>query len=207
MKKGSALYEFLKGLWAENPVLVMVLGTCPTLAVSNTVINGFAMSLAVLFVLLGSNLIISLIRKIIPSQVRLPVFIIVISTFVTIADLFLRAQFPNISKALGPFVPLIIVNCIIIARAEAFASKRGIWLSALDAFGMSFGFMWVLVLLGIIRELLGFGSIAGFKLLGNWFQPWVVMLLPPGAFLSLGILVGLKNQIMTSLDKRKGRVS
>ncbi|MEO0180930.1 MAG: electron transport complex subunit E [candidate division WOR-3 bacterium] len=203
MKKGTIAYEFLKGLWAENPVLVMVLGMCPTLAVSNTVINGFAMSLAVLFVLSGSNLMVSIIRKIIPSQVRLPVFIIIISTFVTIADLFIKAQFPDISKALGPFVPLIIVNCIIIARAEAFASKRGIWPSIVDAIGMSFGFMWVLVLLGIIREFLGFGSLGGFKLLGPWFTPWVIMLLPPGAFVSLGILVGLKNQVMISLGKRR----
>jgi len=203
MKKGSTLYELLKGLWKENPVLVLVLGTCPTLAVSNTVINGFAMSLAVLFVLVMSNLMISIIRKIIPSQVRLPVFIIVISTFVTMADLFLRAQFPDISKALGPFVPLIIVNCIIIARAEAFASKQGIWLSVIDAIGMSAGFMWVLLLMGAIRELLGFGTIAGFRVMGSWFSPWIIMLLPPGAFLVFGTLVGLKNLIMAKLSARR----
>ncbi len=196
MKKGSTVYEFVKGLWKENPVLVMLLGMCPVLAVSNTVINGFAMGMAVLFVLVMSSLVISLIKRIIPSQVRIPSFIIVIATFVTMADLFLRAQFPDISKALGPFVPLIIVNCIILARQEAFASKNNPWKSVVDAFGMSVGFTWVLVLLGAVRELLGFGTLAGFRLLGDWFAPWIVMILPPGAFITLGIFVGLQKLII-----------
>ncbi|MEO0191969.1 MAG: electron transport complex subunit E [candidate division WOR-3 bacterium] len=196
MKKGTIAYEFLKGLWAENPVLVMLLGMCPVLAVSNTVINGFAMGMAVLFVLVMSSLVISTIKRIIPSQVRIPSFIIVIATFVTIADLFFRAQFPEISKALGPFIPLIIVNCIILARQEAFASKNNPWRSVIDAFGMALGFTWVLVLLGAVRELLGFGSIAGFRVLGDWFAPWIVMILPAGAFIALGIFVGLQNLIM-----------
>ncbi len=196
MKKGTIAYEFLKGIWAENPVLVMLLGMCPVLAVSNTVINGFAMGMAVLFVLVMSSLVISTIKRIIPSQVRIPSFIIVIATFVTIADLFFRAQFPEISKALGPFIPLIIVNCIILARQEAFASKNNPWRSVIDAFGMALGFTWVLVLLGAVRELLGFGSIAGFRVLGDWFAPWIVMILPAGAFIALGIFVGLQNLIM-----------
>lgn len=196
MKKGSALYEFVKGLWKENPVLVMLLGMCPVLAVSNTLINGFAMGMAVLFVLTMSSLIISSIKRIIPPQVRIPSFIIVIATFVTMADLFLRAQFPDISKALGPFVPLIIVNCIILARQEAFASKNNPWKAIVDAVGMSLGFTWVLVLLGAVRELLGFGTLAGFQVLGGWFTPWIVMILPAGAFVTLGIFVGLKNLIM-----------
>lgn len=196
MTKGSALYEFVKGLWKDNPVLVMLLGMCPVLAVSNTVINGFAMGMAVLFVLIMSSLVISLIKRIIPSQVRIPSFIIVIATFVTMADLFLRAQFPDISKALGPFVPLIIVNCIILARQEAFASKNNPWRAIVDAVGMSFGFTWVLVLLGAVREVLGFGTLAGFQVLGGWFAPWIVMILPAGAFVTLGIFVGLQNLIM-----------
>jgi len=196
MKKGSAIYEFLKGIWKDNPVLVMLLGMCPVLAVSNTVINGFAMGMAVLFVLVMSSLVISTIKRIIPSQVRIPSFIIVIATFVTIADLFLRAQFPDISKALGPFIPLIIVNCIILARQEAFASKNNPWKSLLDALGMSIGFTWVLVLLGLVRELLGFGTVAGFRVFGTWFEPWIVMILPPGAFITLGIFVGLQKLIM-----------
>ncbi len=203
MKKGTTLYEFLKGLWKENPVLVMLLGMCPTLAVSNTVVNAFAMGMAVLFVLTMSSLIISLIRDIIPSQVRIPSYIVVIATFVTMVDLFFKAQFPEISKALGPFIPLIIVNCIILARQEAFAGRRPpersylkhVWLSVVDAVGIALGFTWVLVALGFVRELLGFGSVAGAHIMGSWFQPWIVMVLPPGAFITLGVFVGLKNLV------------
>ena len=198
MKKGSVVYEFVKGLWKENPVLVMLLGMCPTLAVSNSVINGFAMGMAVLFVLVMSSLVISIIKGIIPSQVRIPSYIIVIATFVTMADLFLRAQFPEISKALGPYIPLIIVNCIILARQEAFAAKNNPFKSVIDALGMSIGFTWVLILLGAVRELLGFGSLAGFRVLGDWFAPWIVMILPAGAFITLGIFVGLKNLVTRS---------
>ncbi len=198
MKKGSIAYEFIKGLWKENPVLVMLLGMCPTLAVSNSVINGFAMGMAVLFVLVMSSFVISIIKGIIPSQVRIPSYIIVIATFVTMADLFLKAQFPDISKALGPYIPLIIVNCIILARQEAFAAKNNPFKSVVDALGMSLGFTWVLVLLGTVRELLGFGSVAGFKIMGDWFAPWIVMILPAGAFITLGIFVGLKNLVTRS---------
>ncbi len=203
MKRGTTLYEFLKGFWKDNPVLVMLLGMCPVLAVSNTVINAFAMGMAVLFVLTMSSLIVSLIRGIIPSQVRIPSYIVVIATFVTIVDLFFKAQFPEISKALGPFIPLIIVNCVILARQEAFAGKRPpgrgyfrhIWLSLVDAVGIALGFTWVIVALGFVRELLGFGSVAGVQVMGPWFQPWIVMVLPPGAFITLGVFVGLKNLV------------
>ncbi len=195
MKKGSASYEFVKGLWKENPVLVMLLGMCPTLAVSNSAINGIAMGLAVIFVLVMSSLIISAIRKLIPSEVRIPSFIVVIATFVTMTDLFFKARYPDISKALGPFIPLIIVNCIILARQEAFASKNSIGLSLVDAIGMGLGFTWVLFLLGTIREILGFGTWFGHPVLGSWFHPLIVMILPPGAFITLGVLVGLKNMI------------
>ncbi len=195
MKKGSVSYEFVKGLWKENPVLVMLLGMCPTLAVSNSAINGVAMGLAVIFVLVMSSLIVSAIRKLIPSEVRIPSFIVVIATFVTMTDLFFKAKYPDISKALGPFIPLIIVNCIILARQEAFASKNSIGLSFVDALGMGLGFTWVLFLLGTIREILGFGTWFGHRVLGSWFHPLIVMILPPGAFITLGVLVGLKNMI------------
>ena len=195
MKKGSVSYEFVKGLWKENPVLVMLLGMCPTLAVSNSAINGVAMGLAVIFVLVMSSLIVSAIRKLIPSEVRIPSFIVVIATFVTMTDLFFKAKYPDISKALGPFIPLIIVNCIILARQEAFASKNSVGLSLVDALGMGLGFTWVLFLLGSIREILGFGTWFGHRVLGSWFHPLIVMILPPGAFITLGVLVGLKNMI------------
>ena len=195
MKKGSVSYEFVKGLWKENPVLVMLLGMCPTLAVSNSAINGVAMGLAVIFVLVMSSLIVSAIRKLIPSEVRIPSFIVVIATFVTMTDLFFKARYPDISKALGPFIPLIIVNCIILARQEAFASKNSVGLSLVDAIGMGLGFTWVLFLLGTIREILGFGTWFGHPVLGSWFHPLIVMILPPGAFITLGVLVGLKNMI------------
>ncbi len=195
MKKGSVSYEFLKGLWKENPVLVMLLGMCPTLAVSNSAINGIAMGLAVIFVLVSSSVIISSLRKIIPSEVRIPSYIVVIATFVTMTDLFFKAKFPEISKALGPFIPLIIVNCIILARQEAFASKHSVFLSLVDAIGMGLGFTWVLFLLGSIREILGFGTWFGHPVFGNWFHPLIVMILPPGAFITLGVIVGIKNLI------------
>ncbi|RKZ00711.1 MAG: electron transport complex subunit RsxE [Candidatus Hydrothermota bacterium] len=182
---------FIRGLLKENPVLVALLGLCSVLAVSNTAINSLFMSGAVMFVLVFSSLIISSIRKIIPNQVRIPCFIVVIATFVTIADLFLKAYFPEISKNLGPFVPLIVVNCIILARQEAFASKNPVHYAVADAFGMAIGYAWVIITLGIIRELLGFGTIFGHKVLGSWFEPWVVMLLPPGAFITLGVIVGI----------------
>lgn len=201
MKKGTAVYEFVKGLWKENPILVALLGMCPTLAVSNTAINAFSMGLAVLFVLTMSSLVVSSVRRIIPKQVRIPSFIVIIATFVTMVDLFFRAYFPEISKALGPFVPLIIVNCIILARQEAFASKNSVWLSLMDALGMSAGFTLVITILGIVRELLGFGSVFGFKVMGTWFEPWIVMVLPPGAFITLGLFVGAQNILTRRLAK------
>jgi electron transport complex protein RnfE len=196
MAKRRTGFEFFKGLWGENPVLRMLLGMCPALAVSNTAINGLAMGGAVIFVLTMSSLVVSSVKRLIPSQVRIPSFIVVIATFVTLTDLFFKAMFPAISKALGPFVPLIIVNCIILARQEAFASKNPVGLSVIDALGMSLGFTWVLTALGIIRELLGFGTVFGAPVLGAWFKPWIVMILHPGAFITLGIMVGLVNYIM-----------
>lgn len=193
--KKSVTGEFLKGLWDENPVLRMLLGLCPTLAVTNSAINGFSMGLAVIFTLVMSSTIISLARHIIPREVRIPTFIIVIATFVTIADKMLAAYFPDISKALGPFVPLIVVNCIILGRQEAFSSKNPVGRSVVDALGMSIGFTITLTVLGSIRELLGVGTIFAVQIMPENFEPWMVMVLQPGAFLTLGLLIGIGNWI------------
>lgn len=187
----SSKYEFIKGIWKENPVLHQLLGLCPTLAVTNAAINGLAMGLATTFVLLSSSIIISLLRKLIPYQVRIASFIVIIATFVTVADRFLAAFFPEISKALGPYVPLIVVNCLILGRQEAFSSKNPVLPSILDSLGMGIGFITVLIILGSFRELLGSGSIFNITIFGDWFEPWLVMILPPGAFLGLGLFIGI----------------
>ncbi len=192
-KQVSLSQEFLKGIWKENPVLASLLGLCPTLAVTNAAMNGLAMGLATTFVLVMSSLMISSMRNIIPHQVRIASYIVVIATFVTVADRFLAAFFPDISKTLGPYIPLIVVNCLILGRQEAFSSKNNIGRALLDAFGMGIGFILVLVVLGIVREILGSGTIFGATVLGAWFEPWMVMILPPGAFLTLGIMIGLAN--------------
>jgi electron transport complex protein RnfE len=197
--------EFAKGFWKENPILVMLLGMCPTLAVTTSAINGLTMGLAVVFVLTCSSFIVSLVRNIVPKQVRIPTFIVIIATFVTMVDLFLKAFLLDLSKALGPFIPLIVVNCIILGRAEAFASKNNVGLAIIDALGVSFGFTVTLVILGGIREILGMKTFFGIPVLGQSFEPWIVMLLPPGAFITLGLLLGAKNSIDRGLKNRKGR--
>lgn len=191
--------EFMKGLWKDNPILVQVLGTCPTLAVTSSAINGIAMGLATTFVLLASNIAISLLRNFIPDQVRIAAYMIVIAAFVTIADMFLAAQYPDISRALGPFVPLIVVNCIILGRAEAFASKNGVGRSILDALGMGAGFSLVLLSFGIVRELMGTGGVFGIHVAPDWYTPWLVMILPAGAFFTFGSALGL----MTYFARRR----
>ncbi len=195
MPSRTAAQDFLKGLWQENPIFRQMLGICPTLAVTNAVINGVAMGLATSFVLIFSSFMISVIKKLIPNQVRIASYIVIIATFVTIADRFLAAFFPDISKSLGPFVPLIVVNCIILGRAEAFASKNSVGRSVIDALGMSAGFVMALLLLSSIREILGSGTFLGHQILGSWFEPWVIMVLPPGAFMTLGILMALSIQL------------
>ena len=187
--------EFLKGLWTENAVLVSLLGLCPTLAVTNSAVNGLAMGLATTFVLLSSSIMISLLRNLIPHQVRIASYIVIIATFVTVADRFLAAFYPDISAALGPYVPLIVVNCLILGRQEAFSSKNKVGRSIIDGAGVGLGFIMVLFVLGSIRELLGSGSILSAQILGDWFTPWMIMILPPGAFLTLGLLIGLSNWI------------
>ncbi len=197
----SFFYEFIKGLWKDNPVIVQLLGMCPTLAVTNAVTNAIAMSAAVLFVLTASAIIISIIRDLIPKQVRIASYIVVIATFVTIADRYLAAFYPQQSKALGPFIPLIVVNCIILGRMEAFASKNNLGRSIVDALGMSAGFAIALLLMSSFREILGSGTWLGMKVLGSWWDPWMVMILPPGAFFTLGVIIGVSNFIQSKLSK------
>ncbi len=191
----SVITEFRKGLIRENPLFRLVLGMCPALAVTTMAINGVAMGLAATAVLVGSNLVISLLRRFIPDQVRIPVFIVVIASFVTIIDLVMAGYFYELHKVLGLFIPLIVVNCIILGRAEAFASKNNIILSLADGLGMGLGFTLALVILGSVRELLGNGTIFGVTVISWGFQPALVMLLPPGAFLALGLLLGLMNKL------------
>jgi len=187
--------EFFKGVWRENPTFRIVLGMCPSLAISTSVVNGVGMGLAATFVLLGSNIMVSLVRNITPSKIRIPMFIIIISTFVTIVELVTEAYTPDLHKALGIFIPLIVVNCIILARAEAFASKEPLWYSIADAIGMGAGFTLALVLISGIREMLGNGTLLGVPILGLHYNPSIVMIMPPGAFLTIALLIGLMNYI------------
>ena len=191
MNKKGLLYNFVKGLWDESPVFRQLLGMCPTLAVTTSVINGFSMGMATSFVLISSSVIVSIFRKLIPSQVRIASYVVIIATFVTVADLFLKGNFPEISKALGPFVPLIVVNCLILGRAEVFASKHTPFPAFVDALGMGVGFTLALTVLGTVREILGTGTIFGFLR----FEPWVIMILPAGAFITLGLMIGLLNHL------------
>lgn len=193
--ENRAWKEFVKGIWRENPVLVQLLGMCPTLAVTNSAINGAGMALATTFVLVCSSAVISLFKKIFSPQVRIVGYITIIAAFVTLVDLFMKAKVPSLSKALGPFVPLIVVNCIILGRQEAFAGKNSVFLSILDALGMGIGFLLALTALGSFRELLGAGSVFGIQVFGDWFTPWLVMILPAGAFFGLALLLALKNVV------------
>jgi len=192
--------EFVKGLWRENPTFRIVLGLCPTLAVSTSVVNGIGMGVAATFVLIGSNIFVSLVRNIVPEKVRIPCYIVIIATFVTIADLFMKAYSPALSRSLGMFVPLIVVNCIVLGRAEAFSSKEGPLRSVLDALGMGIGFTWALVLISAIREVLGNGTIMGFYV-SRSFEPPLFMILAPGALLTIGLLIGLINYFTHKVNK------
>ncbi|MBN2797713.1 MAG: electron transport complex subunit E [Deltaproteobacteria bacterium] len=188
-----AVTELVKGIWRENPVFVALLGLCPAMAVTNSAINALAMGGATFFVLVGSSVLVSLLRSWIPKQVRITTFIVIIATFVTVADYSLHALAPAVYKELGAFIALIVVNCIILGRQEAFASRNSVGLSALDALGMSAGFTLALFMLGSIREVLGNGSFFGVPLFGAGFEPWVVMILPPGGFLTMGTLLMIFN--------------
>ena len=178
-----------RGIATENPVLVQMLGMCPTMAVTNVLANGIAMGAATTFVLAGSGLLVSLLRKYIAHEVRITSYILIIATFVTLADLLLAASFPEISKALGPFIPLIVANCLLLGRAEAFAAKVGPVRAVADGMGMGIGFTLALSAMSAIRELLGRGSLLGFDMLGPRWEPWVFMVLPAGGFFTLGLLL------------------
>lgn len=184
------------GIWKENPLLVIVLGLCPTLAVSGTANDAFGMSIALMFVLVLSNVFISLIRPIVNNQIRIPIFIIVISTFVTVIDLSMQAYQPELYKSLGVFVPLIVVNCIILGRAEAYAYKNTVLNSLADGLGMSIGYMLIITFMGAVREILGNGTLTLLNRqllnLGGNYQPALIMILPPGAFLTFGFLIAFK---------------
>jgi electron transport complex protein RnfE len=188
----SQLKNFTKGFIKENPVFVLLLGLCPTLGVTTSAINGLGMGLATTFVLVGSNLVVSLVRDVIPDKVRIPSFIIIIASFVTVVELVMQAYMPGLFDALGLFIPLIVVNCIVLGRAEAFASKNGVGASIIDGLGMGLGFAFALTLLGGVRELLGSGGIFGFDFIEGDLM--LVFILAPGAFIVLGYLIAIINK-------------
>lgn len=196
------LRDLFRGLWEENPTFRLLIGLCPTLAVTTSAINGMSMGLATAFVLLCSSALISLLKNIIPGKVRIPAFIIVIATFVTIVDLVMHAYLPDLHSVLGLFIPLIVVNCIVLGRAEAFASKNSVLRSAIDGLGMGLGFTWALTLLGSIREVFGAGSIFGVSFLKEGTTTLGIMSLPPGAFITLGILIAVMNMISARQKKK-----
>jgi electron transport complex protein RnfE len=185
--------EFSKGIFRENPIFIVLLGLCPTLAVSTQVINAFGMGAGVIFVLLGSNIFISLLREFIPDKIRIPAFIVIIASFVTVVDLVMQAYTPALHKNMGVYIQLIVVNCIILGRAEAFAGKNGVFLSFLDGLGMGIGFTLALTMIAIIRELIGTGKLWGIPVFGSGFEPMLILILPPGAFITLGLFIGFFN--------------
>ena len=193
--------ELIKGIWRDNPVFVQVLGMCPMLAVTNSAINALAMGLATFFVLVGSSFLVSASKRLIPKQVRISCYIIIIATFVTVADYTLLALVPKIHKELGAFIPLIVANCMILGRQEAFAAKNSVRLAVLDAIGMAGGFLFALFTLGSVREILGDGRFFGLDLFGPNFEPWVIMILPPGGFLTLGLILLFFNWIKVKKDQ------
>ena len=204
---GRAYAELVKGLWRENPIFVQVLGMCPMLAVTNSAVNAIAMGGATFFVLVMSSLLISSLRRFIPKQVRISTYIIVIATFVTVADFTLEAVSPQVHRALGAFISLIVVNCLILGRQEAFASRNPVRLALVDAVGMGGGFAFALFCLGSIREILGNGSFFGVSLFGPNFEPWVIMILPPGGFIMLGLILlvfaSLREVRTKTVDRRR----
>lgn len=198
----SKINEFTKGLIKENPTFVQLLGMCPTLAVTTSVSNGIGMGLSATAVLLASNIVISLLSKLIPNKIRIASYIVVIAGFVSIIEMFLKAYLPELSKTLGLFIPLIVVNCIILARAEAYAAKNNVLSSALDGLGMGLGFTLALVIISTIREILGNGTFLGISMFGDSFEPATMFILPPGAFIVLGVVLAVINLITSK--KRKG---
>ena len=190
------------GILKNNPTFRLMLGMCATLAVTTSAINGFGMGVSTMVVLIFSNIFISLLRKVIPNEIRIPCFIVVIATFTTIVDLVLHAYVPTLHAALGLYIPLIVVNCIILARAEAFASKNGPIISAVDGLGMGLGFTCSITLIGIIRELIGNGTVFGISLLGPSYQPMLLLVLAPGGFITYGLVLGIINAITARRQAR-----
>ncbi|MGB5451320.1 MAG: electron transport complex subunit E [Sedimenticolaceae bacterium] len=201
-KKQEDVYqEFIKGLWRDNPVFVQVLGMCPMLAVTNSAVNALAMGGATFFVLVASSFLVSSLKSWIPRQVRISTYIIIIATFVTVTDFTLEALVPAIHKELGAFIPLIVANCMILGRQEAFASRNTVRLAVIDALGMASGFLLALFALGSVREILGEGALFGVSLFGPNFEPWVIMILPPGGFITLGLLLLFFNWVKERKDR------
>lgn len=191
-RKTTPGQDFTRGIWRENPVFIQMLGLCPSLAVSNTVENSLAMGLATFFVLFCSSVLVATFKKLIPSEVRIATYILIIATFVTIVDMTLEAFVPEVHKALGAFIALIVVNCIILGRQEAFASRNSVPRAMLDAAGTGIGFIIAMLMMGSVREVLGYGTFLGFSLLGSGYEPWIIFILPPGGFFTIGfILMGL----------------
>lgn len=202
-KEQSLRGVFVNGILNENPTFRLVLGTCPTIAVTTAAINGVGMGLAATFVLIGSNVVISLLRKFIPDKVRIPCFIVVICTFVTMIQMLMQAFLPSLYESLGIFIPLIVVNCIILARAEAFASKNGVVASAVDGAGMGLGFTMALTLIGSIRELIGNGTLFDMQILPAGYQPMLLLVLAPGGFIVFGLILGIVNAITAKIDANR----
>ena len=190
----SLWQEFSKGIWRENAVFKLVLGMCPLLAVTSSAADGLGMGLASTFVLVCSNLVVSLLRRLIPPRVRIPAFIVIIASFVTVVQLAMEAYFYSMHKSLGIFIPLIVVNCLILGRAEAFASRNGLRMALADGVGMGLGFTLALFMLGAVRELFGAGTLLGVSVFGAGYQPLLLMILPPGAFIALGLLLAAMNR-------------
>lgn len=202
-KAGENWKTFLKGLWEDNPIFRMILGICSTLAVTNQVVNTLAMCGAVVFVITASSLIVSLVRKITGKRVRMAVYTLFIAAFVIMVDIALKAWMPTIAKAMGPYVGLIITNCIIMGRAEAYASNNKPLPSVLDAAGVGLGYAMSLLIIAVFRELLGFGTLAGFQVFGPGFEPWVIMVMAPGAFFMLGSYIWVIRTLQDWQAKRK----
>ncbi len=201
MKEKSGLSVFLNGLIKENPTFVQLLGMCPTLAITTTLFNGLGMGLSATAVLVMSNILISLLRKFVPDKVRIAAYVVIIATFVTIVDMSLKAFLPELASSLGTFIPLIVVNCIILARAEAFASKNSVVKSALDGLGMGLGFTGALCIISAVREFFGSGTIWGIEIYGKTITPPAIIGMPPGGFIVLGLLIALINFIVAKKKK------
>ncbi len=203
-KKPKAMKILKNGIFDENPIFRLMLGMCPTLAVTSAASNGIGMGLAATFVLIGSNVVIALLRNFIPQKIRIPAFIVIIASFVTVVQLLLKAYVPALNESLGIFIPLIVVNCIILGRAEAFASKNTVWSSFLDGLGMGIGFTLALLIIATIREAFGNGTFFNMQIFGVGFKPALIMVQAPGAFITLGLVLALINYISRKRKQKKG---